>query len=245
MAELLLDRLALQELHIVDQQHVDAAQLLLEGERCLGLQGANEAIHEFLGGQINDALARLGRRMADGLQKMGLSQAHGRMDIERIIDGRLAWRGGGDPLGRRMGELVRLADEKTREGQAAIKRRARQAIRIGRELLTLRAQDVSGHARGLIKTLRGTLRHEAGRSAANGRRKLGIAALGHADARRCLAGGGPHIHEDGADRRRLGAQRGENLVGVMRLDPALQKACRHGEQGDAIANRVKLQPPEP
>ena len=35
VAELLLDRLALQELHVVDDQHVDVAQSLLERDRCL------------------------------------------------------------------------------------------------------------------------------------------------------------------------------------------------------------------
>ena len=62
VAELLLDRFALQELDVVDDQYVDAAQLLLEGDRGLRLERGDEAIHEALGGEIDDAAARRSRR---------------------------------------------------------------------------------------------------------------------------------------------------------------------------------------
>ena len=52
VAELDLRGLALQELQIVDHQHVNAAQRFLEGERRLRLERGDEAVHEFFGGEI-------------------------------------------------------------------------------------------------------------------------------------------------------------------------------------------------
>ncbi len=53
VAELGLDRLALDELDVVEDQQVDAPQPLLVGERRLGLQGVDEAVHEPVGGQVD------------------------------------------------------------------------------------------------------------------------------------------------------------------------------------------------
>ena len=47
VAELGLGRLALQELQIVDHQHVDAAQRVLEGERGLALQRGTKPYMKF------------------------------------------------------------------------------------------------------------------------------------------------------------------------------------------------------
>ncbi len=55
VAELGLRRLALQELQVVDHEHVDAAQRFLEGKRGLVLQRGDEAVHELLGGEIEHA----------------------------------------------------------------------------------------------------------------------------------------------------------------------------------------------
>ena len=54
MAELRLGRFTLQELHIVDHQHVDATQCFLEGERGLRLQRGDKAVHEFFGGKVQN-----------------------------------------------------------------------------------------------------------------------------------------------------------------------------------------------
>ena len=51
MAALLLDRFALQELHVVDDEQVDAAKPLLESQGGLGLQRGDEAVHEAVGGR--------------------------------------------------------------------------------------------------------------------------------------------------------------------------------------------------
>ena len=56
--ELLLGRfLAADELDVVDHQHVDRAELLLEGHRVLVAQGPDELVHELFGRQV-DHLAR-------------------------------------------------------------------------------------------------------------------------------------------------------------------------------------------
>ena len=47
VAELLLDRLALQELHVVDDEKIDRAQFLLEGDRRLRLEGATKPCMNF------------------------------------------------------------------------------------------------------------------------------------------------------------------------------------------------------
>ncbi len=78
MAELLLDRLALQELHVVDDQDVDAAQVLLEIERLIVADRGGEAPHEVFGREIHDpglVLAGDGR-VGDRLQKVRLAEAH-------------------------------------------------------------------------------------------------------------------------------------------------------------------------
>ena len=85
VAELDLRRLALQELQVVDHQHVDAAQRFLEGERGLRFERGDEAVHELLGRQIQHlavghAVAGPGER----LQQVRLAEPDARMDVERI-----------------------------------------------------------------------------------------------------------------------------------------------------------------
>ena len=119
MAELLLDRLALQELNVVDDENIDAAQLFLEGDRGLRLERGDEAIHEALGGEIDDAALRRRGGVGDGLQQMGLAEPHGGMQVERIEQRRLLRRRGGDALRGGEGELVRSPDREIRENSAA------------------------------------------------------------------------------------------------------------------------------
>ncbi len=78
VTELLLDGRALQEFHVVDQENVDAAELLLEGERVAGAQGLHEAGHEALGSEIEHL--RLGLTLlhvpGDGVQQVGFAEAN-------------------------------------------------------------------------------------------------------------------------------------------------------------------------
>ncbi len=75
VAELGLDRLALDELNVVEDEQVDAAQPLLVGERGLRLQGIDETVHEAVGGQVDHPATALPRRMADAVQQMRLAEA--------------------------------------------------------------------------------------------------------------------------------------------------------------------------
>ena len=86
MAELLLDGRPLQELHVVDQQNVDLAQLVLEGESVARPQGLHEARHEALGGEIEDLRLRLPLLHVPGnrVQQMGLAQADAAVNEERV-----------------------------------------------------------------------------------------------------------------------------------------------------------------
>ena len=124
VAELLLDRFAAQKLHVVDDQQVDAAQLLLEGDSRRGFERAGETVHEFFGGEIDHAppLCRCG--MGDRLQQMRFAEADRGVDVERVEAHGLAGRGAGDVLRRGIGELVRAADDEGREIQPPVERRA-------------------------------------------------------------------------------------------------------------------------
>ena len=129
MAELLLDGRPLQELHVVDQQNVDLAQLLLEGERVAGAQGLHEAGHEALGGEIEDL--GLGLPLlhvpGDGVQQMGLAEPHAAMDEQRIEQLLRRGEGARHLLGRGVRQPVRGADEEGGKGQPRVERRALKA----------------------------------------------------------------------------------------------------------------------
>jgi len=73
VAELGLNRFALQELRVVKDQQVDRAQTFLESDRRLRPQRGDKSIHELLSRQIDDSppLVRCG--MGEGLQEMGFT----------------------------------------------------------------------------------------------------------------------------------------------------------------------------
>ena len=108
MAELVLDRLALQELHVVDDQQVDVAQLLLQRQRVVVADRGGEAPHEVFRSQIDDARLRvlLERFRGDGLQQVRLAEADGGVQEQRIeprvrrLFGDGARRREGHPVGR-------------------------------------------------------------------------------------------------------------------------------------------------
>ena len=177
VAELDLGRLALQELQIVDHQHVDAAQRFLEGERGLRFQRRHEAVHEFLGGEIEHlALRPAVAGPGDRLQQMRLAEAHARVDVERVEHHRLAAPRQRDLLGRRMRERVGAADHEGVESQPRIERRAAERL-----------------VRGLRRQLRGAQRRRARRAALDLARGLDRLARLRLGGRRCAAppSGGP------------------------------------------------------
>src|SRR5579883_482953 len=103
MAKLVLDGAALQKLRVVENEKVDRAQRLLEGDRGLRAQSGDKAVHEALGGEINRASALAGRRMRHGLQQMGLAEPDRGVNVKRAESRRLALSGLDDFLRRRIG----------------------------------------------------------------------------------------------------------------------------------------------
>ncbi len=98
VAELLLERAPLQKLHVVDEEQVDGAQLLLERRGVAGLESLREAVHEPLGREVQHlgvgvALLHLPR---DGVKEVRLAHAYPRVDVERVIFERLIRRVFGD-----------------------------------------------------------------------------------------------------------------------------------------------------
>src|ERR1700730_11177396 len=120
MTELLLDRLALEELDVVDDENIDSPQPFLESDRRLSLEGGNKAIHEALSREINDSPLVRRRRMDDGLKDVRFSQAHRGVEIERIVVQRFPHGREGDSLCRGMGELIGRSDEEICKSQSPV-----------------------------------------------------------------------------------------------------------------------------
>ena len=128
MEELFLRRvLATDELHIVDHQQVDRAELVLEIHRRAEAQGPDKLVHEFFGRQIDHLAPRgLGADVpGDRVHQVSLAEADPAVQeqrIERYIVHRRHARLG-NPARGGVGQLVRLADDEILEGEARIERR--------------------------------------------------------------------------------------------------------------------------
>ena len=114
--ELLLDPLlVLEELHVVDQQHVVGAVALLEALDPLVAERVDEVVHERLARDVADA--RVGGVLAhvlrDRLQQMRLAEAGAAVDEERVVGLRRRF---GDRERGRVREAVRRADHEGVEG---------------------------------------------------------------------------------------------------------------------------------
>ena len=123
MTEFVLDRFALQELHVVDHQQINVAQGFLEGQRIIVANGGCKAPHEIFSGQIDDARLALAflRRQGDGLKQMGLAKPYIGMNKQRIETHRAA-AGLGDGLCRGQRDAIGCAFDKGAEGIATIQR---------------------------------------------------------------------------------------------------------------------------
>ena len=77
---------AADELHIVDHQQIDRAELVLEVHRRAEAQGPDELVHEFFGGQIDDLAARrLHADMpGDRMHQMRLAEPDAAIEEERV-----------------------------------------------------------------------------------------------------------------------------------------------------------------
>ena len=113
---LLRGGLADDELDIVDEQQIEAAQARLELDHLVLLQRLDEFDHEAFGAAIEDAAARMGleEAVADGVQEVGLALAGPRLEIERAELGPF---GRGHALRCVAGEDIRFARNEGGEGQ--------------------------------------------------------------------------------------------------------------------------------
>jgi hypothetical protein len=111
--------LAGDELHIIDHQHVDGAEHLLEADRVLFAQRADEAIHELLGRQINDVgLGEIRLKLPrDGVHQVRLAQAHAAVEEQRVERHVAAF---GDAARGGLGQFVGLADDEVLEGEVRV-----------------------------------------------------------------------------------------------------------------------------
>ena len=126
--ELLLGAvLAADELDVVDHQHVDRAEHLLEAHGVLEAQRLDELVHELLGREV-DHLAR--RVLAadlpgDRVHQVGLAEPDAAVEEQRVERRRGEL---GDALGGGERELVGLADDEVLEGAARVERGADVAV---------------------------------------------------------------------------------------------------------------------
>ena len=113
-------RFANDELDIVNQQQIEAAQARLKFDHLILLKRLDEFHHETLCAAIKDARARVGLQigMADGVQKMRFALAGRGLEIERR---ELRAFGCSHPLGGIASKDVRLAGHKGCKGQRWIK----------------------------------------------------------------------------------------------------------------------------
>ncbi len=234
MSEFRLDGLALQELRIVENQEIDRSQTLLEGDRGLRLKGGDEAVHELLGRQIDRRAALGGRCVRNRLQKVGLAEADRRMDEQRAERRGGAAEALGEAFGGRVSELIGAPDLEGREGQPAIERRADERVRRGGRRGMGRC---AARARRRPPFGAGSKRHGPGRRRHRTDRRSG--RLGIRTNRR------PDHDQDAGERSEFGGERGRDRTLVMRVDPALEEARRHGEARLAAGDGLELDPSEP
>src|SRR5690606_18956669 len=100
----------LEELDVVEQEHVDRAVTLLEVVDPFATDALDEVVEEILRGHVADGKVwvQLARVVADGIEEVGLAQAGRAVDEERVVAdaGSL-----GDRHGGGVGEAVRGADD--------------------------------------------------------------------------------------------------------------------------------------
>ncbi len=79
--------LAGQELHVVDEQHVDRAVLVPELSHSGGGDRADDLVGELLGCEVDDSLARKAVMdfVADGVHEVGFAESHASVQEQRVV----------------------------------------------------------------------------------------------------------------------------------------------------------------
>ena len=160
--ELLLGAgLALQELDVVDEQHVGVPIRRLEGVHVVAVERAEEVVGEVLDGRVTDRGAVAVRLdvVRDRVEEVGLAETGRPADEQRVVGqpGHL-----GDRERRGVREAVRVADDELVEREAGVDHRRAGAWRCG------------GGSRGLRRRGRGGVRC---------REAFGVAARDEPDGR--------------------------------------------------------------
>ena len=112
-----------EELHVVDEQHVDALAIVAaELVHLAGANGLHVLVHEPLARDVDDARARAVRELlvTDRVQQVRLAEADAAADEHRVVLRRVARRGG---LRGGERELVRRAGDERVERVARVERR--------------------------------------------------------------------------------------------------------------------------
>ena len=129
--ELFLRRiLAAHELHVIDEEQIGRPDQLLERHDAVEPQGVDELVHEFLGADVQHPAVgpTHAEAQADGVHQVALAEAHPAVDEQRIV-----WDlvGLGDVARRRVGELVRLADDEGVETVSVVQPDADSVFAVG------------------------------------------------------------------------------------------------------------------
>ncbi len=103
------------ELHVVEDQRVDATEFIAELAGLVAPDRVDELVHEDLGRHEEDLLRAVSLHpnlMANRAHQVGLAQADTAIDEKRVV---LLARLIGDRTGRGMSELIARADHELRE----------------------------------------------------------------------------------------------------------------------------------
>ncbi len=233
MAKLLLEGAALEKLHVVDEEEIDGAKLLLERRGVAGLESLREAVHETLRRQVQHLCVRIARLHfpRHRMQEMRLAHADASVNIKRIVLQRLIGRAFGDLKRGGVRQPVRRADHEGLEGIARVERRALESI----EARPAVASKGRNHAKGNEGGGRGWAARRGG--GACHRRRLQLLDRG-----RC---GWRTRNSSRFDARELGPATSQELVGVMGLQPVPQKLRRNRHLHHAAVIAVQFDPSKP
>ena len=222
--------LALQELHVVDQQAGRCrAALSLNGIADWLLQRRDEAEHEVLGGEVEHLPARLRqpRGARRRLQEVGLAAPDAGMDVERVELRRLARRGLGD----------RRARPRKRRGWPRPRRTCRRCSA---------ARPASRPSMLVGALLRVAARRCAGIAGCSDRRRRrqparGISTFGWTFGR----AGAAHENLDARHARALRLPQRQQPLFVVRGDPRLQESRRQRQIDGARVGLLEGRAREP
>ena len=114
--------LAGDELHVVDEQHVDGPVALAEIDDAVVADGVDHLVHEALGGDVRQLkrLIVLEHVLPDRVHQVCLAESHTAVDEQRVVGPRRRFR---DRPAGRVRKLVGRADDERVEGVSRIEAR--------------------------------------------------------------------------------------------------------------------------